>query len=242
MSKTPKTIDSLKSQLRRKPRIGPAGALTPITQLKLRSLDDREWAAGLANSLSRADAVAEIKNRLGIDLKWETAYSRFLQWQEQEHRLQEYLESIQQRQKSGQLRKSASTQECRASYTNQLMDEALRHNDTKTFIGAARVSIADTRVAQQIRKMDLASLRLKLDQQRLEWEIKKHKLSLPPKPPRKRKMSAAEKRRRIRQILGTGPETPMPRDKAGKHNKTHESTNKTPTNEQAPLPATTPAI
>jgi hypothetical protein len=122
------------------------------------------------------------------------------------------------------------------------MDEALRHNDAKTFIGAARVSIADTRVAQQIRKMDLAELRLKLDQKRMEWEIEKHKLSLPPKPKRTRKLSPAEKRKRIRQILGTGPEYLPHYYNEKKHNKTQKNTEKTPTNEQTSLPVSKPSV
>jgi len=40
----------------------------------------------LATTRSGADAIIEIKNRLGIDLKWETAYARFIHWQQQQHR------------------------------------------------------------------------------------------------------------------------------------------------------------
>jgi len=54
----------------RKPYIRRDGHVGPISQLKLRPLEDREWAASLATTLSGADAIIEIKNRLGIDLKW----------------------------------------------------------------------------------------------------------------------------------------------------------------------------
>jgi hypothetical protein len=108
--------DPPKPQSQRKPQIGAGGARTPITELKLRSLDDREWALRLTNTHSREDAIIEIKNRLGINLKWETTYSRFIRWQEQEHRLQDYLESIQQRRELGNVAKT-NPSASRSGYT-----------------------------------------------------------------------------------------------------------------------------
>jgi len=54
----------------RNPYIRRDGHVGPISQLKLRPLEERDWAASLETTLSGADAIIEIKNRLGIDLKW----------------------------------------------------------------------------------------------------------------------------------------------------------------------------
>jgi hypothetical protein len=134
--------DPPKPQPQRKPQIGAGGARTPITELKLRSLDDREWALSLTNTHSREDAIIEIKNRLGIDLKWETTYSRFIRWQEQKHRLQDYLESIQQRRDLGNVAKT-NPSASRSGYTAQLMDEAMMKRAKKTLSqgGVARPHI-----------------------------------------------------------------------------------------------------
>jgi len=83
------------------------------------------------------------------------------------------------------------------------MDEAVRNGDGKTFVSVARVSISEGRLALHAEKVDLVRQRIDLDRKRLAWEINKHRRSVTAaKPPEKPKMTAEEKQRRIRQILG----------------------------------------
>jgi hypothetical protein len=187
----------------RKPYVGPVGNVGPVTQLKLRPLEDREWVLSLAASLSGKQAIIEIKNRLGIDLKWDMSYSRFIQWQEQQHRLEEYAESLQQRREFGELGDTDSPEASRNGHAALLMEEAVRHRDGKTFIGVARVSLIESRLAQYARKIDVAEQRLELDRKRLDWEIKKHKVATAvAKPPKRRRLTQKQTVRRVCQILG----------------------------------------
>ncbi len=188
----------------RKPYVGPDGNIGPLSQLKLRPLEDREWALSLAGSLSSKDAILEIKNKLGIDLKWEMCFSRFVQWQQQQHRLEDYAESLRQRQEFGQLANSHAPASCRRSHAALLMEEAVRNRDGKTFIGVVRASLSEDRLEQYARKFDLMEQRLNLDRKRLDWEIKMCKNAVAAaKPPKRRRLSPDEKQTRIRQILGT---------------------------------------
>jgi hypothetical protein len=191
-------------QRNRKPYVGPAGNVGPVTQLKLRSQEDREWALSLAGSLRRKDAIVEIKNRLGIDLKWEACYSRFVQWQEQQHRLENYADSVQQHREFGDTEDSASREARRQGHAALLMEEAVRKSDCKSFVGVARVSLSESRVALHSRKIDVAEKWLDLERRRLAWEIKKHKEAIAAaKPPKRRRLSPDERQKRIRQVLGT---------------------------------------
>ncbi len=191
----------------RKPYVGPNGNLGPVTQLKLRPLEDREWAFSLTGTLTRKDAITEIKNRLGIDLKWEACFSRFIQWQEQQHRLEEYADSIQQRQEFGKLADSDSPESCRHGHAALMMDEAARNRDGKTFIGVARVSLSESRLAQYARKIDVAEQRVELDRKRLHWEIKKYRNAVAAAKPPRSYYAAEERERAVNQILGISDET-----------------------------------
>jgi hypothetical protein len=54
-----------------------AGQPDPLTRLKARPKEDLDWACELDLTMTRAQAIAAIKNRLGIDLRWPTTYSLF---------------------------------------------------------------------------------------------------------------------------------------------------------------------
>ena len=56
----------------------------PLTELKSRSKEEIDWACDLDSAMTRAQAIAQIKERLGIDLRWPTTYARFLQWRRQQ--------------------------------------------------------------------------------------------------------------------------------------------------------------
>jgi hypothetical protein len=190
----------------RKPYVGPAGGVGPVSELKMRPVEDREWAFGLAGSLSCKDAITEIKNKLGIDLKWEMCYWRFFQWQEQQHRLEDYADSIRQRLESGTLGDSDSVESCRHGHAALLMEEAVRNRDGKTFIGVARVSLSESRLEQLARKIDVAERRVELDRRRLNWEIKKHKNAVANKEPPESNLSPDEREAAVCQILGMSDE------------------------------------
>ncbi|MGP8235100.1 MAG: hypothetical protein ACLQVW_06805, partial [Limisphaerales bacterium] len=51
-----------------------------LTELKSRPQEEIDWACDLDSAMTRAQAIAQIKERLGIDLRWPTTYARFLQW------------------------------------------------------------------------------------------------------------------------------------------------------------------
>jgi len=56
----------------------------PSKALKSRSKAEIDWACDLDSVMTRAEAIARIKERLGIDLRWPTTYARFLQWRHQQ--------------------------------------------------------------------------------------------------------------------------------------------------------------
>jgi hypothetical protein len=187
----------------RKPYVRSDGNVGPLSQLKLRPLEDREWALSLSTTHSSKDAITEIKNRLGLDLKWEMSYSRFIQWQQQQHRLEDYFDSIRQRRESGELGKAGAVEADRHDHATLLMDEAARSGDGKTFIGVARVSLSESRLAQFARRIDLARQRVKLERKRLEWEIRKQKRAVAAlKPPKCDCLTPEEKKAAVAQILG----------------------------------------
>ena len=187
----------------RKPYIRRDGHVGPISQLKLRPLEDREWAASLATTRAAKDAIIEIRNRLGIDLKWETAYARFIHWQQQQHRLEDYAESLQQRHDFAELANPAASEADRLDNTALLMDEAVRKSDGDTFAKLARISLSESRLALNARRVDLARQRIDLDRKWLAWAIKKERGAVvAARPPQKPTMTADEKQARIRQILG----------------------------------------
>jgi hypothetical protein len=188
----------------RKPYVRIDGQVGPASELKLRPWEDREWALSLAATHSIKDAILEIKNRLGIDLKWEICYRRFCRWQQQQHRLEDYVESLQQRGEFGELADSAASEPHRHGHAALLMDEAVSAGDAKTFVGVARVSISESRLALHAGKIDVERQRLHLERRRLDWEIKKHRdATRAARPPKRRMMTAEERQARIRQILGT---------------------------------------
>jgi hypothetical protein len=187
----------------RKPYIRRDGHVGPISQLKLRPLEEREWAASLATTLSGADAIIEIKNRLGIDLKWETAYKRFIHWQQQQDRLEDYAESLQQRHDFAETAGPATSEANRDANAALLMDEAARKSDGDTFAKLARISLSESRLTLNARKVDLLRKRIDLDRKWLAWAIKKERGAVvAARPPEKPKMTADERQARIRQILG----------------------------------------
>jgi hypothetical protein len=145
----------------------------------------------------------EIKNRLGIDLKWETACARFMRWQQQQDRLEDYAESLQQRYDFVEFGGPASPEANRHANAGLLMDEAVRNGDADAFAKLARISLSESRLALNARKVDQLQQRIGLDDKRLTWEIRKHqRATAAARPPKKPKMTAEEKQKRIRQILG----------------------------------------
>ena len=55
-----------------------------LTELKSRPKEEIDWACDLDSAMTRPQAIARIKERLGIDLRWPTTYARFLQWRQQQ--------------------------------------------------------------------------------------------------------------------------------------------------------------
>ena len=62
----------------------------PLSELKSRPKEEIDWACDLDSVMTRAQAIAKIKERLGVDLRWPTTYARFLQWR-QHQRIQNGL-------------------------------------------------------------------------------------------------------------------------------------------------------
>src|SRR5262249_38628679 len=110
------------------------------------------------------------KERTGIDLKWDANYSRFLKWQLQQDRLDDYLDSLQQFAQTCDLQ---TAQAARTAHAALLMCEAVRNNDSKAFVNVARVSLAESRLPQSPQKIALPRQRVELQSRRIDWEIKR---------------------------------------------------------------------
>jgi len=140
----------------RKTRVLPGGQIPPLTQLKLRSYEDRDWALHLGDFVCALEAIEEIKNKLAIDLKWQSSYTRFCQWQAQQERLEDLQDSLQDLEEIRlQGDPAATIQSVRTLAMAVLLNEAYKDKRVDLFAALNRQLLAEQRLALEERKLNL---------------------------------------------------------------------------------------
>jgi hypothetical protein len=135
----------------------------PLTELKSRSKEEIDWACGLDSAMTRAQAIAQIKERLGIDLRWPTTYARFLQWRHQQRiqsGLAARLETFRQFEKQSDLPASLAALEATAAAL--FLEQAILQQDAALFLSILRLRLRERTLALQEKKLALEQARLQL--------------------------------------------------------------------------------
>ena len=136
----------------------------PLAQLKSRSKEEIDWACDLDSTMTRAQAIARIKERLGIDLRWPTTYARFLQWRQQQriqNGLAARLDKFRQFDKQCDLPASLAALESTAAAL--FLEQAVLQQDATLFLSLLRLRLRERTLALQEKK-------LALEQDRLQFE------------------------------------------------------------------------
>ena len=113
--------------------------------------------------MTRAQAIARIKERLGIDLRWPTTYARFLQWR-QHQRIQNglaaRLEKFRQFDKQCDLPASLAALE--ATAVALFLEQAILQQDAALFLSLLRLRLRERTLALKEKQLALAQDRLQL--------------------------------------------------------------------------------
>jgi len=136
----------------------------PLTELKSRSKEEIDWACDLDSSMTRLQAIARIKERLGIDLRWPTTYARFLQWRQQQRiqsGLAARLETFRQFEKQSDLPASLTAIESTAAAL--FLEQAILQQDAALFLSLLRLRLRERSLALQEQKLALEQARLQLE-------------------------------------------------------------------------------
>jgi len=131
-----------------------SGKPPPLAQLKARSKEEIDWACDLDSTMTRAQAIARIKERRGIDLRWPTTYARFLQWRQQQriqNGLAARLETFRQFEKQSDLPASLAALEATAAAL--FLEQAILQNDAALFLSLLRLRLRERTLALQEKKL-----------------------------------------------------------------------------------------
>ena len=143
----------------RKTRIPSDGKLPPLTRLKLAAPDLREWAWGLSQTQTSAQARAAIAEKTGIELGSDTSYSEFLSWHFHQRRLENYNRLIEQFQDFyTQAKPDASREQVRSAGIAFFSTEAIANNDLENFVSVSKLGLAEEK-----HRIDQASLKLETE-------------------------------------------------------------------------------
>jgi hypothetical protein len=135
----------------------------PLAQLKSRSKEEIDWACDLDSAMTRLQAIARIKERLGIDLRWPTTYARFHQWRQQQRiqcGLAARLKTFRQFEKQCDLPVSLAAIE--ASAAALFLEQAFLQQDAALFLALLRLRLRERTLALQEKKLALEQNRLPL--------------------------------------------------------------------------------
>jgi len=133
----------------------------PLAQLKSRAKEEIDWACDLDSAMTRVQAIARIKERLGIDLRWPTTYARFLQWRRQQriqNGLAARLETFRQFEKQSDLPASLAAIESTAAAL--FLEQAILQQDAALFLSLLRLRLRERTLALQEKKLALEQARL----------------------------------------------------------------------------------
>ncbi|MGP8236474.1 MAG: hypothetical protein ACLQVW_13810, partial [Limisphaerales bacterium] len=152
----------------------------PLAQLKSRYKEEIDWACDLDSAMTRAQAIAQIKERLGIDLRWPTTYARFLQWCHQQRRQSGLAARLGEfRQFEAQCDLPASLAAIEAAAAALFLEQSVLQQDAALFLSLLRLRLRERTLALQEKK-------LALEQDRLHREAAAQAVRAPPpaEPPR----------------------------------------------------------
>jgi hypothetical protein len=136
----------------------------PLAQLKSRAKEEIDWACELDSAMTRVQAIARIKERLGIDLRWPTTYARFLQWRRQQriqNGLAARLDKFRQFEKKCDLPASLAALEATAAAL--FLEQAILQQDAALFLSLLRLRLRERTLALQEKKLALEQARLQLE-------------------------------------------------------------------------------
>ena len=136
----------------------------PLAQLKSRSKEEIDWACDLDSAMTRPQAIAQIKERLGIDLRWPTTYARFLQWRRQQriqNGLAARLDKFRQFEKQTDLPASLAALEATAAAL--FLEQAILQQDAALFLSLLRLRLRERTLALQEKKLALEQDRRQLE-------------------------------------------------------------------------------
>jgi hypothetical protein len=139
------------------------GKPPPLAQLKSRSNEEIDWACNLDSAMTRIQAIARIKERLGIDLRWPTTYARFLHWRQQQriqNGLAARLDKFRQFEKQGDLPASLAAIEATAAAL--FLEQAILQQDAALFLSLLRLRLRERTLALQEKKLALEQDHLQL--------------------------------------------------------------------------------
>jgi len=135
-----------------------------LTELKSRPKEEIDWACDLDSTMTRPQAIALIKERLGIDLRWPTTYVRFLQWRRQQRiqsGLAARLETFRQFDKQCDLPASLAALEHTAAAL--FLEQAVLGQDAALFLSLLRLRLRARTLALQEKKLALEQSRSGLE-------------------------------------------------------------------------------
>jgi hypothetical protein len=138
-----------------------SGKPTPLAQLKSRSKEEIDWACDLDSAMTHVQAIARIKERLGIDLRWPTTYARFLQWRRRQRiqsGLAARLETF--RQFESQCDLPASLAAIEATAAALFLEQAILQQDPALFLSLLRLRLRERTLALREKKLALEQARL----------------------------------------------------------------------------------
>jgi len=140
------------------------GKPPPLAQLKSRSNEEIDWACNLDSAMTRIQAIARIKERLGIDLRWPTTYARFLHWRQQQriqNGLAARLDKFRQFEAQSDLPASLAALEATAAAL--FLEQAILQQDATLFLSLLRLRLRERTLALQEKKLALEQDRLQLE-------------------------------------------------------------------------------
>ena len=137
------------------------GPKPPLRALKKCSQEQREWAYALRDAMTAEAARGEIREKLGISLGTDKAYSLFCQWMWRQLELQEQQASQEDFEAWYSARNpGVSRERIREQGIAFFMAQAMKTNDPKTFFDMSNLSLAENKGVLEVRKLELERQKL----------------------------------------------------------------------------------
>jgi len=151
-----------------------SGPVPPLRALKLRPEAEREWAYGLRDKVTAEEARGEIREKLGISLGTDKAYSMFCQWMWRQTELKEQEAGLEDFESWYAARNpGASREKIREMGIQFFMAQSMKENDPKTFFDMSNLSLAENEGELKVRKEERQREEYKLKREKFEFDAAK---------------------------------------------------------------------